>query len=168
MTERKAARNTAYFGVMLGLALICGFIETLIPFDFGIPGIKLGLANAVALYVFYKNGFVPSLIVNVARICLVGILFGNALSLVYSLSGGVLAVLTMWCVWKFKCFSVIGVSVAGAVMHGVGQLLCAAVVISFKVSLAYLPFLMISGAVTGTLIGIAVTLLLKRAEQLKL
>lgn len=164
MSSANNAKKCAYYGAMLALAMICGYIESLIPFDFGMPGIKLGIANIVALFILYKNGFVQSFVINTARILLCGILFGNALSIVYSLCGGTLAVLIMWAVSKTKHFSPIGASVAGAAAHGVGQLAAAAVVIGFNAALFYLPVLLIAGVVTGTLTGIAAVLALKRVH----
>ncbi len=159
------AKKTAYFGCFLGLAVICGYVEFLIPFDFGIPGIKLGLANIVALWLLYKNGFWQALAVNTARVLLCGILFGNAMSIVYSLCGGTLALVVMWLIKKVWAFSIVGVSVAGGVAHNVGQLLAATIVIGFKSLVFYLPFLMIAGAVTGFLVGLAAGYLVKRVER---
>ncbi len=158
------AKKCAYFGVLLSLAIICGYVEMLIPFNFGIPGIKLGLANIVAVWLLYKNGFFTAMTVNIARILLVGVLFGNVMSIFYSLCGGVLAVLIMCLVKKIKCFSVVGVSIAGAFVHNVGQLLAASLVIGTKAVIYYLPFLTLSAVVTGVLIGIASYYLLKRVK----
>ena len=158
------AKKTAYFGCLLGLAVICGYVEFLIPFDFGIPGIKLGLANIVAIYLLYKNGFWSALAVNTARVLLCGILFGNAMSIFYSLSGATLALITMFFIKKIPAFSTVGVSVAGAVAHNVGQLLAATVVIGFTALIYYLPFLIIAAVLTGFLIGLAAGYLIKRVK----
>lgn len=158
------ARKSAYFGVLLSLAMICGYVEMLIPFDFGIPGIKLGLANIVALWLLYKNGFVQAMAVNVGRILLVGILFGNVMSIFYSLTGGILAVTAMFFIRKFKCFSIVGVSIAGAFFHNVGQLIAASLVIGTRAVIYYLPFLSISAVATGLLIGLLGAYLVRRVK----
>ena len=158
------AKKCAYFGVLLSLAIICGYIEMLIPFDFGIPGIKLGLANIVALWLLYKNGFWTALTVNTGRILLVGLLFGNAMSVLYSLCGGTLAVVTMFFVKKLKCFSIVGVSISGAFFHNVGQLLAAMLVIGTEAVIYYLPFLTVSAVLTGALLGLLGAYLLKRVK----
>ncbi len=158
------AKKTAYFGCLLGLAVICGYVEFLIPFNFGIPGIKLGLANIVAIYLLYKNGFWQALAVNSARVLLCGILFGNAMSIFYSLSGATLALVVMLLIKKAPVFSTVGVSVAGAVAHNVGQLLAATVVIGFTALIYYLPFLILAAVVTGFLIGLAAGYLVKRVK----
>lgn len=157
-----SAKRIAYYGSMLGLAIICGYVEMLIPFDFGIPGIKLGLANIVALVLLYKNGFLPALAVNVSRVLLIGILFGNAMSVFYSLAGGVLSLIVMYLVKKIPYFSTVGVSVAGAAAHNIGQLAAALVVIGMKAVMFYLPFLLIAAVITGFLIGLGAGYLIKR------
>ena len=158
------AKKTAYYGCLLGFAVICGFIEFLIPFDFGIPGIKLGLANIVAIYLLYKNGFWQALAVNVSRTLLCGILFGNAMSVFYSLCGGVLALTVMYFVKKAPFLSTVGVSVAGAVAHNIGQLLAATTVIGFAALWFYLPFLIIAAVLTGFLVGLGAGYLIKRVK----
>ena len=80
-------RKTAFMGLFLALAMICSYIETLIPFSVGIPGIKLGLANIVVVLMLYSVGTKEALLVSLLRIVLVGILFGNAFSMRYALSG---------------------------------------------------------------------------------
>ena len=157
-----SAKRIAYYGSMLGLAIICGYVEMLIPFDFGIPGIKLGLANIVALVLLYKNGFLPALAVSVSRVLLIGILFGNVMSVFYSLAGGVLSLIVMYLVKKIPYFSTVGVSVAGAAAHNIGQLAGALVVIGMKAVMFYLPFLLIAAVITGFLIGLGAGYLIKR------
>ena len=157
-----SAKRIAYYGSMLGLAIICGYVEMLIPFDFGIPGIKLGLANIVALVLLYKNGFLPALVVSVSRVLLIGILFGNVMSVFYSLAGGVLSLIVMYLVKKIPYFSTVGVSVAGAAAHNIGQLAAALVVIGMKAVMFYLPFLLIAAVITGFLIGLGAGYLIKR------
>ena len=96
------AKKTAYYGIVLGLAMICGYIEMILPLSIGIPGAKLGLANIVALYIIYKNGYVPALAINISRIVLTTLLFGNVMTFLYSLVGGTLAVTIMFFISKLK------------------------------------------------------------------
>lgn len=158
------AKKTAYFGCILSIAVICGYIELLIPFNIGVPGIKLGLANIVPLYMLYKNGFLPALAVNTARVLLCGVLFGNAMSIVYSLCGGTLAIAVMFLIKKIPVFSAVGVSIAGAVAHNIGQLAAALAVIGLTAVLYYLPFLVVAGVVTGFLVGLAAAYLINRVN----
>lgn len=147
-------RNTAYLGMYLALALICSYVESLIPFYFGVPGVKLGLTNIVVVLLLYTMGAKEAFGISVMRILLAGFLFGNPFSILYSLSGGILSFLVMYLLKKTEKLKVITVSVAGGLMHNMGQLLVAALVVENYHVLYYLPVLLIAGFVTGFLIGI--------------
>lgn len=147
-------RNTAYLGMYLALALICSYVESLIPFYFGVPGVKLGLTNIVVVLLLYTLGAKEAFGVSVMRIFLAGFLFGNPFSILYSLSGGILSFLVMYLLKRTEKLKVITVSVAGGLMHNIGQLLMAALVVENYHVLYYLPVLLVAGFVTGFLIGI--------------
>ena len=135
------------------LSMIFAYIETLIPFSFGIPGIKLGLANLVVLTGLY---FMPAgwvFTVLVLKVTLVSFLFGNLSMLIYSMAGGILSFLVMLAVKRTKGFSIIGVSIAGGVSHNIGQLAVAVLVVESMAPLSYMPILMLAGAAAGMLIG---------------
>ncbi len=80
--------RVAYFGVFTALALIFSYIETLIPVNFGIYGVKLGLANLIIVVALYKIGIGEAFLLSVVRVVLSGFLFGNYFSIIYSLAGG--------------------------------------------------------------------------------
>lgn len=128
-------RKTAFMGVFLALAMICSYIEMLIPFDFGIPGVKLGLTNIVVVLMLYSIGTKEAFCVSVIRIFLVGILFGNLIGILYSLGGGILSFLVMALLKKGNHLGCISVSVAGGIAHNIGQILIAALVVSLCVVL---------------------------------
>ena len=158
--------KAAYFGVFTALALIFSYIETLIPFSFGVPGIKLGLANLLTVILLYKRDAKEALLLSVVRIILSGFLFGNLFSIIYSLAGGILSLFVMAMLKKAGTFSVMGVSAAGGVSHNVGQLLVAmAVVETYRVGY-YFPVLLAAGIVTGLLIGIVANEVLKRLKNI--
>ena len=85
----------AYLGVFLALALICSYIESLIPFSIGIPGIKLGLANIVVVFALYTLGTKEAFCISLARIIISAFMFGNAIGIAYSLAGGILSFFVM-------------------------------------------------------------------------
>ncbi|MBQ6469218.1 MAG: Gx transporter family protein [Lachnospiraceae bacterium] len=148
------AKKTAYCGMLTALAMIFSYVESLIPISFGVPGIKLGLANLVVLSALYFMSPGEVLAVSAARILLLGFLFGNGMSILYSLAGGLLSFAVMLTLMKNRGFSEIGVSVAGGVSHNIGQILVAALVLHSLKLFYYLPVLILSGLVTGILIGI--------------
>jgi heptaprenyl diphosphate synthase len=160
MRKSKAGR-VAFFGMFVALAFVFSYIEVLIPFSIGIPGIKLGLANIVVLTVLYAMGVKEAFVISCVRIILVGFTFGNMSSLLYSLAGGLLSWLVMSICKKLKIFSVIGVSVAGGITHNIGQIAVAAIVLQTGSLGYYLPVLLIAGTITGLLIGILGVGLLK-------
>ena len=154
--------RVAYFGVFTALALIFSYIETLIPLQFGIPGVKLGLANLVIVLALYKMGTGEAYLLSVVRVLLTGFLFGNYFSIIYSLAGGLLSLSVMALLRKNGGFSVMGVSLAGGVFHNIGQLIVAMLVVETFNVIYYVPVLLIAGMLTGLLIGIVSNEMLKR------
>lgn len=122
-------KKTAYLGVFLAFALILSYIESLIPFYFGIPGMKLGLANLIVVVMLYLSGTKEAFVISVLRILLSGFLFGNMFGILYSLAGGLLSFIVMWLVKKTGQFHLVTVSVCGGISHNVGQLFVAALVV---------------------------------------
>ena len=164
MQSRISNKKIAFISLFVALAMICSYIESLIPINFGIPGVKLGLANVVSVVVLYLFSPLIALIVVILRVILLGILFGNMFSILYSLTGGVVSVILMYITKKTNLFSLVGVSIVGGVSHNLAQLFVAMVVIEqLKLSL-YGPVLIISGIVTGTMIGLLCMQVIKRVE----
>ena len=132
-------RKTALYGLLVALAFIFSYIESILPVPIGIPGVKLGLANLVVLVALYLLGPMDALAISGVRILLVGFTFGSPASMLYSLAGGLLSWLVMWLCRRSNRFGVAGVSVAGGVSHNVGQLAVAAVALSTARIVWYLP-----------------------------
>lgn len=150
----------AQLGICTTLALILSYVETLIPLFIGIPGAKLGLANLILVYVLYRMNEKDALLVSVMRILLSGFMFGNMMSIIFSLTGMLFSFCVMVLMKKTDGFSVLGVSTAGGCMHNIGQLSVALVVTQTKGLVYYIPFLLLTGLGTGLLIGILVKLML--------
>lgn len=146
-------KKTAYLGVFLAAAMICSYIETLIPINFGIPGIKLGLANIVVLLMLYLVGAKEAFAVSMVRVVLTGLLFGNIFSVVYSLSGAILSFIVMVLLKKTDRLLCVSVSTAGGISHNIGQLLAASLMIHDFHVMFYVPVLLIAGLITGLAIG---------------
>lgn len=159
--------KVAYFGVFTALALIFSYVETLIPIQFGIPGVKLGLANLIIVIALYRMKLSEAYLLSIVRVLLAGFIFGNYFSIIYSLAGGILSLTVMALLRKKGGFSVIGVSIAGGVFHNIGQLIVASVIVETFSMMYYVPVLLIAGLVTGLLIGIASDGMLKRLANLE-
>lgn len=143
--------------IFLAYALIMGVAERMIPFDFAVPGVRLGLANVVVLTALYIFSL-PEIIMLVFVKCFVpAMLFGSIFSFFYSLAGSALSLAVMFILKKLfdGKISQIGISVCGAVAHNIGQLLVASAVVSSVYIFAYLPVLLVSGVITGVLTGTA-------------
>ena len=154
-------------GMLLTIALILSYIESLIPFGFGIPGIKLGLANMAVVLCMYCLGAKEALLLNIMRILLAGFMFGNLYSIIYSLAGGMLSFLIMWLAKRINIWSIGGVSVLGGVCHNLGQILIAAFVVKTAGVFYYIPYLIIAGVLTGWLIGLITKLVIPYFERIE-
>lgn len=146
-------KKTAYLGLFAAIAIIFGYVESLIPFFAGIPGMKLGLANLAVLFILEKYSWKEAALVSTVRILVIGFLFGNMFSILYSLAGATLSLTVMTLMKNFSGFSILGVSVAGGVSHNIGQLIVASLIVENTSLLYYAPVLLISGVATGLLIG---------------
>lgn len=155
-------KKTAYLGVFAAVAIIFGYVESLFPFFAGIPGIKLGLANLAVLFILEKYTWKEAALVSAVRILVIGFLFGNMFSILYSLAGAALSLALMNLMKKRAGFSILGVSVSGGVSHNIGQLIIAALIVENTAFLYYAPVLIISGVITGLLIGLLTREVLKR------
>ncbi len=160
-------RKMALIAVLIAQAIVLGFIERLIPISFVVPGAKLGLANIITLVTLYILTFRETTLVLVGRIVLIGLLFGSVSSLLYSLSGGVLALVGMYLAKKSGKISIIGISIIGAVLHNIGQLIMASLVISNLNMFYYLPLLLVFALPTGMVIGVASRLIIKYLDKRK-
>ena len=146
-------RKLANMAMLVALAMIFSYVESLIPINFGIPGMKLGVANLVTVTGLYFLDLPEVFLVVVMLILLTGFLFGNVMSIIYSLAGGILSFLVMALMKKLKGFSVAGVSIAGGVSHNIGQIIVASIVVENLKLVYYLPALLIAGTVTGFVMG---------------
>lgn len=163
------SKKTAYLGVMLALALICSYVEVLIPISLGIPGIKLGLANIVTVFAMYSMGIKEAFALSIMRSAISGFMFGNVVAIAYSLTGGLLSLLVMYLLKKTDKLSCISVSIAGGIFHNIGQMIIATILVDNYYVLYYVPVLMIAGFITGACIGIvAQEVFLRIGKQMKI
>ena len=132
----------------------------------GIPGVKLGLANLVIVMALYKMNVKETYALSVTRVLLAGFIFGNMFSILYSMAGGLLSLTMMVVFKKTEKFSVIGISLVGGVFHNIGQLIVAGLVIENISVIYYMPVLLISGMVTGVLIGVISNEMIKRLRKI--
>ena len=159
--------NVATVALLASLALILSYVEAIIPYTPGIPGIKLGIANLVAVVVLYKLSAKYAVMLNVIRIVVAGLLFTGVFGMLYSLAGATISLIGMILLKKTDLFSITGVSMAGGFLHNMGQLAIAALLINDIRIFYYLPVLMISGTIAGVAIGVAAELVIRRAKFIR-
>lgn len=152
-SSNNSARRVAVSALFASLALIFSYIEAILPAAPGIPGIKLGIANLVVIIAMYRLDLRYALTINLVRIVLAGFMFSGLYGAIYSLCGCLVSFAVMCILFKSGRFSVIGVSMGGGVAHNLGQLCAAAFLVSSIEIFYYLPVLIISGTVSGILIG---------------
>ena len=155
-------KKIANLGLFAEVAIIFGYVESLIPFFAGIPGMKLGLANLAVLFILEKYTWKEAALVSAVRIIVIGFMFGNLFSILYSLAGAALSLTVMTFMKKKSGFSILGISVAGGVSHNIGQLIIAGLITMTSGLIYYAPALLISGEITGLLIGTLTGEVLKR------
>ncbi len=159
------SKKTSLYGMLLALAMVLSYVEAIIPINIGVPGVKLGLPNIVTVIGLYSIGPVPTMIISALRILLVSFMFGNTMTLAYSVSGFLLSYITMVILIKIGGFQRTVVSITGGVMHNVGQLVAAVLLLHSEVLFYYLPVLMIAGVVAGAVIGLVSGLITDRIHS---
>ena len=163
MRNKKTLQLTT-LAFITAFAMILSFVESRIPTFVAIPGIKVGLANIAVIFALYKLGVKEALAISMVRVLLISMLFGSPVSLIYSISGATLSLLTMILLKKFTPLTEVTISVTGGVMHNVGQIAAASFMLSTNVVIYYLPFLLVSGTIAGVVVGIASAILIKRVK----
>jgi len=159
-------KNLTILSLLLTLAIIMGYLEAIFPVPMVIPGMKLGLCNLVIVIVLYQYGYCKAFVITVLRVLIVGLLLMNAAMIAYSLCGAILSLSGMWILKRWKCFSVIGISIGGGVLHNIAQIIVAIFLISNLLILYYLPILLVTGMITGAMIGVLSKSIMQRLDRI--
>jgi len=157
-------KKVALMALAIALTMILSFVESQVPALVAIPGVKVGLANIAVIFVLYKLGRKEAVLVSLIRVVLVSLLFGNFASLFYSVAGAVLSLTGMILLKRIKSLSLVAVSVSGGVLHNVGQIAMACILLETNVIKYYLPFLILSGTLAGIAVGVVSAILIKRVN----
>ena len=146
------------------LAMILSFVESQIPAFVAVPGVKMGLANIAVVFALYKLGWKEAALISLIRVVLVSLLFGSIASMFYSLAGAVLSLAGMGLLKRSGKFTEIVVSVAGGVLHNIGQIAMASILLETGAMKYYLPFLLVFGILAGVVIGVVSAVMVKRVN----
>lgn len=163
---RKETRKIALLGVLTSVALVLSYLEAMLPpISTAVPGIKMGLPNIIIIFLLYKFGLKEAVTVSIIRVFIVALLFGNVMTLAYSVAGAVLSIALMTIMLKLDWFSTIGVSVVGGISHNLGQILVAIFLLDTIQIGYYMIVLSITGTIAGIVIGIISSILVKKLEK---
>ena len=164
---RKKTRKVALLGVLTSVALVLSYLEAMLPpISTAVPGIKMGLPNIIIIFVLYKFGLKEAVTVSIIRVFIVALLFGNVMTLSYSVAGAVLSLVLMTLFKKINLFSQIGVSIIGGISHNLGQILVAIFLFDTIQIGYYMIVLAVTGTIAGVVIGIISSILVKKLEKL--
>ena len=158
-----SSRRLARYALLTALAMALSWLESLVPLAGVVPpGVKLGLTNLVVIFALYRMSLRDAAVISLIRVVLVAFTFGNSYSFAYSLAGATLSLAVMALLKRSGKFSLLGISVAGAVSHNIAQVLVAMAVMETSRLAWYLPVLLVSGIAAGVCVGAAGGLIVKR------
>lgn len=164
------AKRLTVCGMLTALAVVLSLVERLFPLDavVPVPGVKLGLANVVTLFALTRLSVRDALAVLLCRVALSSLLMGSVTAFLFSLFGGLLSLAAMWlllCVEGRFC-SLLGVSVAGAAAHNIGQIIAAVIWMQTGAVVAYLPFLLVMSVPLGLVTGLTCSVVLSHMQKI--
>ena len=157
-------RKVAQIGVLVALAMVLSYVESLFPAFIAVPGVRIGLANIAVVLALYRLGFKEAKGISLVRVVLSSLLFGSVLSMAYSASGAVLSLVMMAILKRTKLFGTVAVSVVGGVSHNLGQIAVACLILQSRAIAYYIPILILSGIAAGVVIGLVSAVVLSRLE----
>lgn len=158
----KQTKRLTIYGILIALALVLSYVESLVPAFFAVPGMKLGLTNVVVVIALYKMDVKSAVIINFVRIALVAVMFSNGASFLYSLAGGILSMLVMIVLKLTGKVQMATVSSFGGIFHNVGQMIMAIILLGTTAIGYYLAILWFVGLITGLIIGVIAAEVVKR------
>lgn len=167
MTNREKTRRIALSGLLVALMLVLGYVESLLPVAAGIPGIKLGLSNGVLIFAVYMLGIPTAFVLMVLKVVLSGLMFGGVSAMMYAFAGGLVSMIFMALLSRVRGVHVVVVSMVGGLMHNVGQVGLAMLMLKTPKLMYYMAILMAVGLACGALTGVCASSVMKHLKKLK-
>ena len=127
--KKASAKTVTVYGLLTAAAMLFGYVESLFPLDFIAPGMKVGVANAVCLLLVLRGKKAGAFEVNAVRILLNSLLFGSAISLMFSFSAGMVSLAFVCLAERVKKLGIVGISIIGSTAHNLTQLLVATITV---------------------------------------
>ena len=161
-------RRISTYAMNVALAFVFSYIEAIIPFNIGIPGVKPGFANIVILLtICMSDHIIDAYAIAIIRVILAGMTFGNMSTMIYAMAGTLLATTLMLTTKKTGLLSTTGISIIGGIAHNMGQLITAIIMLSTVSLIYYLPILIIAGMIAGIVTGIIAERCIKHLGKFK-
>ncbi len=164
-------RKTVRLSMLLALSIVLSLIESYIPIVGSIiPGVKLGLANAVIILVIYFYSFKDALFLSITRVLLLGIIRTGLFNIIFffSLNGALFSIVTMYIAKRFTKLSIVGVSIIGSLSHSVGQIVIVIIFLNNLNIIFYLPYLLLFSIPTGIIVGLTAKEVLSLYQKLEI
>lgn len=165
-TAREQTQRIALSGLLVALMLVLGFVESLIPVAAGVPGIKLGLSNGVLIFAVYMLGIPTAFVLMALKVVLSGLMFGGVSAMMYAMAGGIISMIAMALLSRVKGIHPVVVSMVGGVMHNVGQVGLAMIMLNTPKLLYYMAILMIVGLICGAVTGVCADTVMKHLKKI--
>ena len=165
--QRITTKQLALCSVLLTLMLVLGWVESLFPPLMGVPGIKLGLSNGVLIFAVYMLSLPTAWVLMLLKVVLSSLFLGGVAALPYALAGGVLSLASMCLLSRMKWMHPVTVSIVGGVMHNIGLIVMAMILLHTSQLAYYMAVLMLSGILFGALTGVSATLVMKHMKHIK-
>ncbi len=161
-------KKLTLLALLIAFSLILSYLESLLPpLSAFFPGVKLGLANIAILFALYHYGVKEAATVSFIRLMLATFLFGSVTTWIYGAAGAFISLSAMAVLRRLSCFSTVGVSIAGGVLHNLGQIAVAVLLYETASLVYYLPVLLFAGVLSGIAVGVAAALCLRYFEKVK-
>ncbi len=167
MSKKNRTKRLAMAGVLIALAFIFSYVESLLPSFSGVPGVKPGFSNIVTMVALYAIDWKYAVVISLVRVVLSGLTFNGMVAMLYGLAGSVLSLIVMIVLSKLNLFNTAAVSIAGGVAHNIGQILVAWVLLNGAI-VYYLPVLLVSGVIAGLIVGVIAGFVISRVKKMSI
>lgn len=163
----KKIRKMVFISILVSIGLALSVLESAIPLPIAMPGARLGLSNMVVLVTIIVFGFKDGIKVAMLKSTVLMLVTGSISSFIYSISGAILSCIMMYIAFKYwsRLFSLIGVSIIGALSHNFAQVSVASVIMNNLRIYTYLPFLMLMSLFTGYFVGLSSEFIVKNLKR---
>lgn len=164
--KQDSTQRIAICGMLLAVMLVLGYVESILPSFSAVPGIKLGLSNGVLIFAVYMLDIPSAYILMILKVFLSGFLFGNPSTMMYAGAGGALSLTGMVLLSRVQGLHSVTVSMVGGVLHNVGQIALAMLILQTDSLLYYMAILMLAGLACGALTGVCAVSVMKHMKHL--